>query len=142
MFQNEMGDVSGRDAHRWMRWFLRFTNQSDEATQSGSETDTGSYSGISGLAWRDARNTTRTMAILMQTDIGDAIPELPRTILEADSDGCVRWIVRVQPEQMHGLEEPMDVLIWLWADGSVHLAFRPAFHTDWSWSPPVFPDRV
>jgi len=83
------------------------------------------------------------MATLMpNTDFNDLIPEAPRTILEADSDGCCRWIVRLHPDIAHGLEESIDVLLWMWADGSIHLATRPAMHPDWSWSPPIYPDRI
>lgn len=137
-----MGDVSSGDGRWWMRWFYRRTNKRNKKTERTSETNTGSHSGISGLAWRDARNTTRTMAVLMPSEVGDIIPELPRTILEADSDGCVRWIARLHPDNTHGLEERIDVLLWMWADGSIHLATRPAAHPEWSWSIPTFPDRV
>lgn len=137
-----MGSLSWRNVDWWMCRFLRRKNKRTNPTQEGSTNSDGTYSGISGFAWRDAHNTTRTMAVLMSNETLDHIPEPPRTILEADSDGCVRWVVRLQPEETHGLEEPLDVLMWLWADGSVHLATRPAFHSDWSWSPPVFPDRV
>ena len=82
------------------------------------------------------------MATLMETEGLDYIPEQPRTIIEADNDGCARWIVRLTPDTCHELKEPTDVLIWLWADGSIHIATRPAHHPDWAWSPPVFPDRV
>jgi hypothetical protein len=78
----------------------------------------------------------------METEGLDYIPEKPRTIIEADNDGCARWIVRLSPDGCQQLQEPTDVLIWLWADGSIHMATRPAYHPDWAWSPPVFPDRV
>jgi|694.fasta_scaffold155037_6 hypothetical protein len=80
------------------------------------------------------------MAILMSND--DTIPEQPRTILEADTDGCVRWLITLPQNLTRGLEEPLDVLIWMWADGSIHVATRPTFEPQWSWSPPVYGDRI
>jgi len=137
-----MGDVFGGNSHRWFRWFLRCTNKRDKETGTTGEENAGTHSGISGIAWRDARNTTRTMAILMAMNDQDEIPEQPRTVIEADKDGCVRWIGCLTPDIAHGLEEPLDVLIWMWADGSLHIATRPTFEPQWSWSPPMFPDRI
>lgn len=137
-----MGNVFGGDSHRWLRWFLRRTSKRDTKASEASEGNAGSHSGISGVAWRDARNTTRTMAILMPINGYEEIPEQPRTVIEADKDGCVRWIGCLTPDIAHGLEEPLDVLIWMWADGSLHIATRPTFEPQWSWSPPMFPDRI
>lgn len=135
-----MGDVSSGDAHWWMRWIHRVASKRSKETQQGSKTNASSHSGISGVAWRDAHHTTRTMAILMPNS--EAIPEQPRTVLEADTDGCVRWIVQLHPDNTHGLDEPLDVLLWMWADGSIHVASRPTFEPQWSWSPPTYADRI
>lgn len=135
-----MADLSGGDK----RWFLRriFRRFVTEPEPDGStETEnTNGYSGIAGIAWRDARDTTRTMATLMPDH--ENIPEQPRTVLEADTDGCVRWLVRIPTNLCHGLEEDTDLLLWMWADGSLQVATRPALNPHWSWSPPMFADRI
>lgn len=57
----------------------------------------------------------------------------------ADYDGHARWQTTLQNYDTGG--KPIDVLVTLFSDGTVHLATRPTSQPDCSWSPPAIAER-
>lgn len=58
----------------------------------------------------------------------------------ADYDGHARWVTTLNNYDTGN--KPVDVLVTLFSDGTMHLATRPTHEPSCTWSPPAIAERV
>ncbi len=140
-YDGQMGDVPKRDRGGLLGWLLRRRDKTDQHTEAEPETDAGTHTGIGTITLGTSGDATGIVGAFLITSEQFNIPELPRLILEADDDGCARWIGTLTSEHNDAITEPLQVLLWLWADGSIHMATR-SVNYDTGWSIPTYPQRI
>lgn len=140
-YDEQMDNVPKRDHGGFLDWLFRRRDKADQQTNPEPETNAGTHTGIGTITLGTSGDTTGIVGAFLISSEEFNIPELPRLILEADDDGCARWIGTLTSEHNIGITEPLQVLLWLWADGSIHMATR-SVNYDSGWSIPTYPQRI